>query len=117
MGQYDPKWHILNHGYEAKQTVNSDPGIMVASEKIGDLDFSGTFFVNSDYDDDYLGFIFGYQEDKRFYVVMWKERTQTYWKTSPTYARGQTGIAIKVVNSTTGPGPALRNALWHTGEA
>ncbi|XP_075980921.1 thrombospondin [Anticarsia gemmatalis] len=112
--QQDPNWEIANQGAEILQTLNSDPGLAVGFERFNGVDFEGTLFVDTQIDDDYVGFIFGYQNNKRFYVVMWKKNTQTYWQTTPFRAVAEPGIQLKLVNSKTGPGKTLRNALWNT---
>lgn len=78
------------------------------------VDFEGTFYIDdNDDDDDFVGFVFGYQDPRHFYVVTWKMGAQVYWIGSPFRAQAESGIILKLVQSETGPGEMLRNSLWH----
>ncbi|KAI8515705.1 hypothetical protein Bbelb_065180 [Branchiostoma belcheri] len=102
--QPDPVWEFLNEGAEIVQKVNSDPGIVLGPNYFGNLDYRGTLFVNSQVDDDFVGFVFSYQSNSRFYLMSWKQAGDS--------SGGQAGVQLKLVNSTTGPGGDLSLALW-----
>ena len=96
--------------------MNSDPGLAVGFHRFGGVDFEGTFFVDTEIDDDYVGFIFSYQvfqnvskmynfllkhlfrfqDNNQFYTVMWKKNTQTYWQATPFRAVAEPGIQLKL---------------------
>lgn len=84
------------------QTINSDPGLAISYQAFSGVDFEGTFFVNTLTDDDYAGFIFSYQDSGSFYVLMWKQADQTYWRGSPFRAFGESGFQLKVSSSACG---------------
>ncbi|XP_055386338.1 cartilage oligomeric matrix protein-like [Condylostylus longicornis] len=104
-----PNWIILANGSEITQTKNSFPTIAIGYENFNGVDYSGTFYVNDDIDDDFIGFIFGYQSNKRFYVVSWKKEYQLFKKVN-----AKPGVQISLVNSITGPSSTLGTALWNS---
>lgn len=113
--QLDPKWLIYNKGAEVVQNLNSDPGLAVGYNGFTNVDFEGTLYVDIGIDDDFIGFVFSFQSNRRFYAVTWKRKTEDYWGKEPFLANAKAGIEIKLIDSSTGPGEFLRNSLWHTG--
>ena len=88
--------------------------MLIGKHAFSSVEFNGTFFVNTEIDDDYAGIVFNYQSNKRFMLVAWKQSNQSYWLNTPFSAHATAGVQIKVVQSETGPGPMLRNAIWHS---
>lgn len=69
--------------------------------------------MNTVTDDDYAGFIFGYQDSSSFYVVMWKQTEQTYWQATPFRAVAEPGIQLKVCSCILAGGAVVITAwLW-----
>lgn len=68
-------------------------------------------FVDSIVGDDYVGFVFNFQSNRRFMLVSWKQSSQFYW-TNPR-AEATAGLQIRVVKSNKGPSNRLVSALWH----
>lgn len=56
------------------------------------------FHVNGDEGIDYIGAVFGYQNNKKFYVALWRHKNMNYLNT--TYKAGIKGIQIKVCEQT-----------------
>ncbi|KAK2177981.1 hypothetical protein NP493_567g04003 [Ridgeia piscesae] len=100
-GVNQSQWVLSHKGAEIRQVADIDrPVMLIGPTAYGSVDFSGTWFVNSDQGNDYIGFIFGYQTNKKFYAVLWKHKNLNY----------------DVVNSATGPGTDLARALWHSAD-
>ncbi|KAJ8963402.1 hypothetical protein NQ318_018881, partial [Aromia moschata] len=114
---YEPVWRVRDKGRELEQLISANPGLAVGRALFSGVDFEGTFYVDSDEDADFIGFVFSYQSNRRFYAVLWKKYYQTYSSTKQASAKvfALSGVQIKVVDSETGPSSAMVNALWYSG--
>ncbi|KAI6068078.1 Thrombospondin-1 [Aix galericulata] len=86
--QNDPNWVVRHQGKELVQTVNCDPGLAVGFDEFNAVDFSGTFFINTERDDDYAGFVFGYQSSRNTpgqVRTLWHDPRHIGWKDFTAY--------------------------------
>ena len=57
------------------------------------MSYEATFFVNTETDDDYAGFVFSFQSNRKFYLISWKKADEEYWTGDVT---GRAGLTLKV---------------------
>ena len=100
-GQPAGNWALGGGNTEVTQTVNADPSFFLNNVNQTSYSMDGTWQVQPGWDDDYMGFVFGYQNSSNFYLFDWKQGTQDY--------EGQTaneGMTIKKMTGGTGDGLA-----------
>lgn len=115
----NPKWRVTNKGRDVEQKQKTArPVMLIGQQKYGEVEFSGALYVNTKDGEDYIGIVFGYQSNTKFYVLSWRHKNLNLL--NDTYKAAITGIQIKLVNSiqagNSGPGTALSNALWHSAD-
>lgn len=106
-GQNAGNWVVSGGGTTVTQTVNGDPTLFLSPTSIGNIQGLTGTFSESTSDDDFVGFVFGFQNTSQFYLFDWKQGTQ------PSY--GETalrGISLKRFDST----PTTHGQLWKTGD-
>ena len=90
--QPDASWGLSNGNTVATQSVNADASILLSDFNIASTSIEGSWRVNTSGDDDFMGFVFGYQGRGQFYLFDWKQTDQTH--------RGfaDAGMSVKAVN-------------------
>ena len=53
--------------------------------------------MNTHFDDDIIGIVFGYQSAKKFFIASWKQAKQGYWDNRPFKAKAEAALNIKVL--------------------
>jgi hypothetical protein len=92
--QGDANWAVATDGLSVTQTVNSDASIFLSDFDATDLAIEGVWRMNSSGgDDDFVGFVFGYQDANHYYLFDWKGATQASGG-----ANALAGMSLKVVD-------------------
>jgi hypothetical protein len=101
-------WVVATDGLSVLQTLNADASILLSDFDATDLAIEGFWRMSSsDTDDDFVGFVFGYQDANRYYLFDWKRGTQASGG-----ANALVGMTLKVVDFD--PPLVLENGLYTT---
>jgi len=99
-GQNSGNWILGGVGNTyVDQVINADPSFYLNNLNQTSYSMDGSWQVRTNSDDDYMGFVFGYQNSSNFYLFDWKQGTQYYqgvWANE--------GMTIKKMTGPTGDG-------------
>lgn len=88
-GQGAGSWVLEPGNTAVRQVINADPSFYLNNLNQTNYSIQGSWQVlETGGDDDYMGFVFGYQNSSNFYLFDWKQGTQGYVGT--TAAEGMT---------------------------
>jgi hypothetical protein len=76
-GQPAGNWVVAGDNNSVTQTVNADPSLFRNNINQTSYSIDGSWKSGGG-DDDFIGFVFGYQNDHQYYVMDWKATTQSY---------------------------------------
>ena len=77
-GQPAGNWVLSSDNETVTQTVNADPSVYLNGVNQTSYEMNGHWKVATGTDDDFMGFVFGYQNDHQFYVMDWKQKQQYF---------------------------------------
>ena len=66
----------------------------VGTTRYGPVDYSGVLYIQGRDATDYVGVVFGYQSNRKFYVVMWRRENSNFQELND--RAGIKGVQLKV---------------------
>ncbi len=106
--QGNANWVLSNGNTVANQTVNADASILLSDFNIASTEIEGSWRVDTTGDNDFMGFVFGYQDRGSYYLFDWKQGNQTH-----VGVFAEQGMSIKVVDVPGNADPSDAD-LWIT---
>ncbi len=116
VGQYqlqnqpNANWVLSESNTVATQTVNADASVLLSDFDLTNDRIDGTWRVNTRSDDDFMGFVFGYQDPEHFYLFDWKQTDQNLGG----WGFADAGMSVKVVDADS---PLTGRDFWNTAGA
>ncbi len=102
-GQGAGDWTLQSGNEAVVQNNNADPSFFLNNLIQTDYSMDGQWQVKTEGDNDFMGFVFGYQNSSNFYLFDWKQGAQY----ANSYgASANEGMTIKKMEGTTGDGSA-----------
>ncbi len=77
----DGNWIVSADSTEVTQTKNGNPTYFLSDNNYLNHKFAGTFHVAQSWDNDFLGFVFGWEDSEHYYLFDWKKEKQ-FWSSS-----------------------------------
>lgn len=105
--QPDADWILEEDNTVARQTINADASILLSDFVLENDRIDGTWRVDDGWDDDFMGFVFGFQDEQRFYLFDWKQGEQN----DSGWGFAEQGMSVKLINSDV---PLTGPDLWAT---
>ncbi len=102
--QPDADWQIAADGQSVYQPVNADASIFLAPDGTQDSSARGRF--SSSGGPDFIGFVFGYQDQRQFYLFDWKRVSASYCGASKA-----AGMRVRIIDMQNGMDPTCAQ-LW-----
>ena len=65
------------------------------SVRYGPVDYMGTVYMKGIEGSDYIGIVFGYQSNRKFYVIMWRQKNVNFADSN--INTGIKGLQLKVI--------------------
>jgi len=105
--QPDASWDLQTGNTAVLQSVNSDGSIFLSDFDAAGQEIRGTWRVDTGGDDDFMGFVFGYQGRGQYYLFDWKKGSQNF------AGFAEAGMSLKIVDVPGGADP-VDTDLWPT---
>lgn len=88
-------WVLSNSDTTVTQTVNTDPTMFLNNIEQTSYGMQGNWRVSNTTDNDFIGFVFGFQDSCHFYIMDWKKANQD----ESGYGFAQEGFSIKRISA------------------